>query len=70
MSKAEELQRILQYVPGFFAKHPDVSDVCCLQQDFEVTDADVQAELRKLGATKAMHQPGVEPCPAYSLLRS
>ncbi|CAE7409505.1 unnamed protein product [Symbiodinium sp. CCMP2592] len=53
-SKADELQQILQHAKAVFAKHSDHSEISCLHQDFHITDAEVQAELRKLGVAKAV----------------
>lgn len=66
LSKTEELQRALTYAKEIFAKHPDKALVPPLLQDLEVTDATVQKELQKLGATKAVPQAAA-PAAAWKL---
>ncbi|CAE7580280.1 Pol [Symbiodinium sp. CCMP2592] len=68
-SKADELQQILQHAKAVFAKHSDHSEISCLHQDFHITDAEVQAELRKLGVAKAVPKT-VAPAACWKLCSS
>ena len=54
MSKADELHRVLTYAQDVFAQYTDLPQIQCLSKDLAVSDTMVQAELKRLGAAKAV----------------
>ena len=54
MSKVDKLHRVLTYAQDVFAQYTDLPQIQCLSKDLAVSDTMVQAELKRLGAAKAV----------------